>query len=77
MPIEADVRKEPIRIKGIDTPEKGQPGYSEAKKALEELLKDERVTLTPVAIDKYGRIVAKVRKGNTLVSTIMKKYQKK
>ena len=75
--IETSVRKKPIRIDGIDTPEKGQPGYSEAKKALNELLKDEKVAVTPVATDVYGRTVAKVKKGNILVSTLMKKHKKK
>lgn len=75
--IETSVRKKPIRIDGIDTPEKGQPGYSEAKKALNELLKDEKVTVTPVATDVYRRTVAKVKKGNRLVSTLMKKHKKK
>jgi len=75
--IGTSVRKKPIRIDGIDTPEKGQPGYSEAKKALNELLKGEKVTVTPVATDVYGRTVAKVKKGNILVSTLMKKYKKK
>ena len=75
--IETSVRKKRIRIEGIDTPEKRQPGYSEAKKALKQLLKDEKVTVTPVATDVYGRTVAKVKKGNRLVSTLMKKYQKK
>lgn len=75
--IETSVRKKRIRIEGIDTPEKGQPGYSGAKKALNQLLKDEKVTVTPVATDVYGRTVAKVKKGNRLVSTLMKKHQKK
>jgi endonuclease YncB( thermonuclease family) len=75
--IETSVRKKPIRIEGIDTPEKGQPGYAESKKALSELLKDEKVTVTPVGTDAYGRTVAKVKKGNRLVSTLMKKYEKK
>ena len=75
--IETSVRKKRIRIEGIDTPEKGQPGYSEAKKALKQLLKDEKITVTPVATDVYGRTVAKVKKGNRLVSTLMKKHQKK
>jgi len=75
--IETSVRKKPIRVEGMDTPEKGQPGYSEAKKALTKLLQDEKVTVTPVATDVYGRTVAKVKKGTTLVSTLMKKHQKK
>ena len=68
--------KKRVRIEGIDTPEKGQTGYSEAKKALNQLLKDEKVTVTPVATDVYGRTVAKVKIGNRLVSTLMKKHQK-
>ena len=75
--IETSVRKRPVRIQGIDTPEKGQAGYNEAKKALEQLIKDEKVTVTPVATDDYGRTVAKVKIGNNLVSNLMKKYQKK
>ncbi len=75
--IETSVREKPVRIQGIDTPEKGQPGYSDAKKALSELIKDEKVTVTPVATDKYGRTVAIVKKGNTLIPTLMKKHQKK
>ncbi len=75
--IETSIRKKRVRIQGIDTPERGEPGYSEAKKALKELLKDEKVTVIPVTTDPYGRTVAKVKKGNTLVSTLMKKHQKK
>ena len=75
--IETSVRKRPVRIEGIDTPEKGQPGYSDAKKALGNLLDGEKVTVTPVATDAYGRTVAKVKKGNNLVSNLMKEHQKK
>ena len=75
--IETSVRKRPVRIEDLNTPEKGKPGYSEAKQALGKLLKGEKVTVTPVATDKYGRTVAKVKLGNTPVSNLMKKYQKK
>ena len=75
--IETSVRKNPVRIQGIDTPERGEPGYSKAKNALEKLLKDEKVIVTPVATDVYGRTVAKVKKGNDNVSNLMKKHQKK
>ena len=75
--IETSTRKKLVRIEGIDTPEKGQKGYSEAKKKLANLIQDEKVTVTPVATDKYGRTVAKVKKGNTLIPTLMKKHQKK
>ena len=75
--IKTSVRKRPVRLQGIDTPEKRQAGYSDAKKALSKLLKGEKVTVTPVATDTYGRTVAKVKKGNALVSNLMRKHQKK
>jgi len=75
--IETSVRNKPVRIQGLDTPEKGQSGYSEAKKELEKILKDEKVTVTPVATDTYGRTVAKVEKDNIPVPKLMKKHQKK
>lgn len=75
--IETSVRKNPVRIQGIDTPEKGQSGYSAAKRELEKIIKDEKVTVIPVATDIYGRTIAKVKRGNTLIPTLMKKHQKK
>jgi micrococcal nuclease len=75
--IRTSVRKRPVRIADIDTPEKGQKGYSEAKKELKKLLKNQKVVIQPVATDKYGRTVAKVKKGTTSVSNLMKKHQKK
>ena len=75
--IETSVRKKPVRIEGIDTPEKGKPGYSEAKQDLGKLLKDKKVTVAPVATDRYGRTVAKVKLGPALVSNLMKRHQKK
>ena len=47
-----------IRIAGIDTPEKGQKGYSEAKKKLNKL-KGQTVTIRPKG-KSYGRTVADV-----------------
>ncbi len=75
--IETSVRKRPVRIAGMDTPEKRQPGYSKAKQALSKLIEGEKVTVTPVATDTYGRTVARVRKGNTPIPNLMKKHQKK
>ena len=74
--IETSVRKKPVRIYDLDTPEKGERGYADAKKCLEKLIKGEKVTVMPIATDVYGRTVAKVKKGNTLVSNLMKKHQK-
>ena len=75
--IETSVRKKPVRIHGMDTPERGQSGYSDAKNVLGKLIKDQRVTVTPVATDTYGRTVTKVKRGNTLIPNLMKKHQKK
>jgi len=75
--LETSVRKKPVRIANINTPEKGEKGYSEAKRALKKLVEGEKVTVTPVAMDKYGRTVAKVKKGTASVGNQMKKYQKK
>ena len=33
---ETNIRKKPVRLANVDTPEKRQPGYQQAKKALEE-----------------------------------------
>ena len=51
-----------VRILGINSPERGQPGYKEAKKFLEELLPP-RFTLQPEPGEKFkrggfGRILA-------------------
>jgi len=75
--IETSVRKKPVRLENIDTPEKGQKGYSEAKNALKNLLLGEQVTVTPVATDTHGRTVAKVKIGTSSVSKLMKPHQKK
>jgi micrococcal nuclease len=50
-----------VRLKGIDTPEKDQPGYGEARRALESWISGARVRLTYDArdrVDRYGRLLA-------------------
>jgi micrococcal nuclease len=52
----------PIRLLCVDTPEKGQTGYEEAKSFLEDLILYKEVTLTPSNYkgndtDKYGRLL--------------------
>lgn len=50
---------EHFRLNGIDTPERGQPGYSEAKGFLEELLATTPlVRVETFKPDKYGRWLA-------------------
>jgi len=71
------VRKNPVRLNDVNTPEKRQPGYQDAKKALEKLIGDKQVTVNTVARDKWGRPIADVKLGNQSVNRAMKKYQKK
>ncbi len=70
-------RKHPIRLEGVDTPEKREPGYQQAKKKLEELIQDKKVMVDTVARDKFKRPVAKVKVGNRSVNKAMQKYRKK
>ena len=70
-------RKNPVRLANVDTPEKGQPGFQSAKKALEKLIADQEVSIDTVARDKYSRSVAKVKIGTRSVNQAMKKHQKK
>ncbi len=50
----------PVRLYGIDAPEKDQPYGYEAKNSLKELVKEKTVRLDIKNIDKYGRAVALV-----------------
>ncbi len=70
-------RKHPVRLAGVDTPEKRQQGYQQAKKELEKLIQDKEVTIDTVARDKYRRPVAKVKVGTRSVNKAMQKYHKK
>ncbi|MCK4652955.1 MAG: thermonuclease family protein [Candidatus Cloacimonetes bacterium] len=71
-----DSRKYPVRLANIDAPEKGQPGYSKAKKALKDLIRGKEVTINTKARDKYNRSVANVKIGNKSVNKIMKNFEK-
>lgn len=57
---------EKVRFLGIDTPERGQCGYQEAKKNLQRLILDERVILVSdgQTTDKYGRLLRYVELGH-------------
>lgn len=70
-------RKHPIRLANVDTPEKREPGYQQAKKALEQLIQDKKVDVDTVARDKYRRPVAKVKVDGRSVNKAMQKYRKK
>jgi len=70
-------RKNPVRLADVDTPEKRQPGYQNAKKCLEKLILNQEVSIETVARDKYRRSVAKVNVGNKSVNKAMQEHKKK
>lgn len=72
-----DKRKNPVRLADVDTPEKRQPGYQNAKKCLEKLILKQVVSIETVARDKYRRSVAKVKVGNKSVNKAMQGHKKK
>ncbi len=72
-----DKRKNAVRLANVDTPEKGKPGYSQAKSKLAGLVGRKEVTIDTKARDSYGRSVANVKLGRKSVNKEMKKYEKK
>ena len=73
---ETNRRKIPVRLEGVDTPEKRQSGYQEAKRGLEKLILGQEVIVDTVARDEYGRAVAQVKIDNKSVNKAMKKFEK-
>ena len=69
-------RKNPVRLANVDTPEKRQPGYQDAKKALSDMILGQEVTIDTKARDKYGRSVADVELGSRSVNKRMKEFEK-
>ena len=50
-----------VRPTGYDAPEKGEPGYEEAKEKLRRLILNEKVEIkNPQTIDDWGRLVTDV-----------------
>ena len=70
-------RKNAVRLSNVDTPEKGQSGYSNAKTELTKLIQGKEVSIDTKARDKYGRSVANVKIGTRSVNKAMKPYEKK
>lgn len=52
--------RERIRIQGVDTRERGQPGYEAAKERLRQLTERKNLRIERKARDRYGRTVGKV-----------------
>ncbi len=69
-------RKRPVRLAGVDAPEKGQPGCAQAKRALEQLIGGQTVEIETVARDAYGRSVARVKAGGRSVNRAMQVHSK-
>jgi len=63
-----DGRQEQIRLWGIDCPAKAQDLANKAKQRTSSLVFGEVVELEFATVDPYGRTVALVRVGNTLVN---------
>ena len=66
------VGAETIRLRGIDTPEVGQPLASAATRRLIALLHAGPVTIVPRAEDVYGRTVANVYVGGRDVAQVLR-----
>jgi micrococcal nuclease len=49
-----------IRLYGIDTPERGQIGFSEATARLRELIEGKEVTLKTHKVSKYGQYLGEI-----------------
>lgn len=47
-----------VRLAGINTPERGEEGYAEAKKVLSDLVAGKKVELDVIGRDAYGRPIA-------------------
>lgn len=52
--------KQRFRLSGIDTPERGQPGWSEAREFLKARTLGKRAVINVTKTDKYGRYLAEL-----------------
>ena len=57
-----------VRLHGVDAPECDQPGGAEAAQWLRLRLQDREVLLEPVSQDRYERLVAIVRAGDSVIN---------
>lgn len=66
-------RKRPVRLANVNAPEKGTRGGPKATKALAQLVSGQKVEVTTVARDKYGRAVATVKADGRSVNQAMRR----
>ena len=64
----------PVRLADVNTPEKGQPGFLDARNILVRLVLNKSVRIETRAHDVYGRRVADVWVDATHVNTAMQQY---
>lgn len=65
-----------VRLDGVDTPERGEPGFETAKSALEALILSKWVDIRTNGSGHYGRRIADVWVGQIHVNSAMKRYSK-
>jgi micrococcal nuclease len=58
--------KQRLRIIGIDTPERGQPGYTEAVTFAKETLLNKEIKLTTFKVSKWGYYLASIELENNV-----------
>lgn len=63
--------KQRIRLSGIDTPERGQPGYAEAKLFLTETVLDKPITLKTTKASKWGYFLGEILLDGVDVNQLM------
>lgn len=57
-----------LRLNGLDTPERGQPGFKEAKDWLTEKLLNQKVTINTTKVSKFGYYLAEITLGQTSIN---------
>jgi endonuclease YncB( thermonuclease family) len=57
-----------VRLHGVDTPERGQPGGKEATGALTGLVQGKEVQIEPFSQDRYDRMIGIVYRGDLNVN---------
>ena len=60
-----------VRLQGVDAPEIDQPFGQDARKILEQLIRDRQIVLVFDDVDRYGRIVARAWVGRSDISREM------
>lgn len=63
--------KQRLRLAGIDTPERGRPGYDEAKKALMEKTLNKPLTFITYKQSKWGYFLADIEVGDIIINQQM------